>query len=267
MTFRTMMATAAALALLGLMPASAADSVLTAKVASAQRAAESKARDGARHPAETLELWGVKPGQTIIEVSPGSGYWAEILAPYAKDTKGHYIAATGRPDQKLPAKFEDAAAYGPIHYTVFNKDSGALGAPASADIVITARNIHNWMWVDGLADKAMKDFYAVLKPGGVLAIEEHRADPKPMVKDARDGYVSTQHVIDLAQKAGFKLEARSEINANAKDTKGHPFGVWTLPPSRRSSEANQPSPAGFDRANFDAIGESDRMTLRFRKPG
>ena len=267
MTFRTMMATAAALALLGLMPASAADSVLTAKVAGAQRPADSKARDAARHPAQTLEFWGVKPGQTIIEVSPGGGYWSEILAPYAKDTKGHYIAAFGRPDQKLPAKFEDAAAYGPVHYTLFNKDSGPLGTPASADIVITARNIHNWMWTPGMADKAMKDFYAVLKPGGILAIEEHRADPKPMVADARNGYVSTQHVIELAQKAGFKLEAQSEINANAKDTKDHPFGVWTLPPSRRSAaEQNQPTPAGFDRAKYDAIGESDRMTLRFRKP-
>jgi predicted methyltransferase len=262
-----MMATAAALAFLGLMPASAADSVLTAKVAGAQRSADSKARDAARHPAQTLEFWGVKPGQTIIEVSPGGGYWSEILAPYAKDTKGHYIPAFGRPDQKLPAKFEDAAAYGSIHYTLFNKDSGPLGAPASADIVITARNIHNWMWIPGMADKAMKDFYAVLKPGGILAIEEHRADPKPMEVDARNGYVSTQHVIELAQKAGFKLEARSEINANAKDTKDHPFGVWTLPPSRRSAaEQNQPTPVGFDRAKYDAVGESDRMTLRFRKP-
>ena len=132
MTFRTMMATAAALTLLGLMPASAADAALTAKVAGAQRSADNKARDAARRPAETLEFWGVKPGQTVIEISPGGGYWSEILAPYAKDTKGHYIAATGRPDQKLPAKFEDAATYGPIHYALFNKGPAELGAPGSA---------------------------------------------------------------------------------------------------------------------------------------
>lgn len=266
MMFRTVMATGAALALLSLMPAAAADGVLTAKVNGAQRSADNKARDAFRRPAETLEFWGVKPGQTIIEVSPGGGYWSEILAPYAKDTKGHYIAATGRPDQKLPAKFEDANAYGPIHYALFNKGPAELGAPGSADVVITARNIHNWMWTPGMADAVMANFYAVLKPGGILAVEEHRADPKPMVNDARNGYVSTQHVIDLATKAGFKLEARSELNANAKDTKDHPFGVWTLPPVRRSAEQGKPADPTFDRTKYDAIGESDRMTLRFRKP-
>jgi predicted methyltransferase len=267
MMFRTLMATGAALALLSLTPAIAADAALTAKVNGAHRSAENKARDASRRPAETLEFWGIKPGQTVIEISPGGGYWSEILAPYAKDTKGHYIAATGRPDQKLPAKFEDAATYGPIHYALFNKGPAELGAPGSADVVITARNVHNWMWTPGMADSVFANIYAVLKPGGILAIEEHRADPKPMVADARNGYVSTQHVIDLATKAGFKLEARSELNANAKDTKDHPFGVWTLPPVRRSAEQGKPADPNFDRAKYDAIGESDRMTLRFRKPG
>jgi predicted methyltransferase len=264
----TLRAVLLAVALTGLMPLSAfaADAKLAAAVAGPGRAAESSARDGARHPAASLEFWGLKPGQTVVEIAPGGGYWSEILAPYAKETGGHYIAATGRPDQKLPEKFNNAAIYGPVHYTVFNKDSGPLGAPASADVVLTARNIHNWIWTPGMADKAMKDFYAVLKPGGVLGVEEHRADPKTKAAETQNGYVSTQHVIDLATKAGFKLEARSEINANPKDTKDHPFGVWTLPPSRQSSEKDKPSPAGFDRAKYDAIGESDRMTLRFRKP-
>jgi predicted methyltransferase len=249
------------------MPVSAfaADAVLTGAIASPHRAAENKARDGARHPEASLEFWGLKPGQTVVEISPGGGYWSEILAPYAKQTKGHYIAATGRADQKLPDKFADAAVYGPIHYTVFSRNSGGLGAAGSADLVLTARNIHNWI-PDGFADRAMKDFYNVLKPGGVLAIEEHRADPKPEAANALSGYVTTQHVIDLATKAGFKLEARSEINANPKDTKDHPFGVWTLPPSRVSNDKDKPSPSGFSRAKYDAIGESDRMTLRFRKP-
>ncbi|MFO1248808.1 MAG: methyltransferase [Alphaproteobacteria bacterium] len=245
----------------------AADAKLAAAIAAPGRAPENSSRDGARHPQASLEFWGLKPGQTVVEISPGGGYWSEILAPYAKATGGKYYVAMGKPDAKLPAKFADKAVYGDIHYTVFSKDSGPLAPAGSADMVLTARNLHNWI-TGGFADKAMKDFYAVLKPGGVLAFEEHRADPKPEAANVSSGYVSTQHVIDLATKAGFKLDAKSEINANPKDTKDHPFGVWTLPPSRQSSEGQgKASPAGFDRAKYDAIGESDRMTLRFRKPG
>ena len=245
------------------MPAFGADAALTAAIASSHRAPENKARDGARHPEASLAFWGLRPGQTVVEISPGGGYWSEILAPYAKATGGHYIAANGRGDQKLPPRFADAAVYGPIRYTVFSKDSGPLGPANSADLVLTARNIHNWVG-DGSVDKAMKDFYAVLKPGGILAIEEHRSDPKPEAAKANTGYMSTEHVIGLATKAGFKLEARSEINANPKDTKDHPFGVWTLLPVRRSAE--QGDDPKFDHSKYDAIGESDRMTLRFRKP-
>jgi len=265
MTVRTMLIATAFVAMA--LPAVAADAKLTAAIAASSRAPENSARDGARHPGASLAFWGLKPSQTVVEISPGGGYWSEILAPYAKATGGHYIAAMGKEGQKLPAKFADKAVYGDIHYTVFSKESGPLAAADSADLVLTARNIHNWIWTSGMADKAMKDFYAVLKPGGILAIEEHRADPRPETDNAKSGYVSTQHVIDLATKAGFKLDAKSEINANPRDTKDHPFGVWTLPPSRQSSEGkDKPSPAGFDRAKYDAIGESDRMTLRFRKP-
>ncbi len=265
MTVRTMLIATAFVAMA--LPAVAADAKLAAAIAASSRAPENASRDAARHPQASLEFWGLKPGQTVVEISPGGGYWSEILAPYAKATGGHYFVAMGKPDQKLPAKFADKAVYGDIHYTVFSKNSGPLAAANSADIVITARNLHNWI-TGGFADKAMKDFYAVLKPGGVLAFEEHRADPKPEAPGVSTGYVSTQHVIDLATKAGFKLDAKSEINANPKDTKDHPFGVWTLPPSRQSSEGkDKPSPAGFARAKYDAVGESDRMTLRFRKPG
>jgi predicted methyltransferase len=248
-------------------PALAADAKLAAAVAAPNRPAEDKARDGARHPQASLEFWGLKPNQTVIEVAPGGGYWSEILAPYASKTHGHYIAAMGKDGQKLPARFADPKTYGDVKYTVFSNSSGALGPAGSADLVLTARNIHDWMWTPGYAEKGMKDFYAVLKPGGILAVEDHRADPRPQIGDAHDGYVATATIVKLAKQAGFVLEASSEINANPKDTKDHPFGVWTLPPSRQSSSGlNQPSPAGFDRAKYDAIGESDRMTLRFRKP-
>lgn len=259
-------------------PAAAADKALDAAIAGPQRAAVHVARDPARHPAETLAFWGVKPGQKTLEISPGSGYWTEILAPYAKATGGAYSA--GVSDLSNPklsegarkgraafeAKYADQAVFGPISYVNFGPVSGPLGAPNSLDLVITARNIHNWLWTPGVLDKAMGDFFAVLKPGGVLAVEEHRADPRPQVADAKDGYVATSVVIAAAQKAGFKLAAQSEVNANPKDTKDHPFGVWTLPPSRQSSANGQPTDPAFDRAKYDAIGESDRMTLRFVKP-
>ena len=256
-------ALAAALALAPL-PALAADAALSAATAPAHREAANVARDTYRHPVESLEFWGLKPGMTVIEVAPGGGYWSEILAPYAKATHGRYIAAMGNANQKLPAKF-NGAAYGTIGYTVFSNSSGPMSG--GADFILTARNIHDWMWTPGFAEKSMKDFYAALKPGGILAVEEHRADPRPMVPEARDGYVSTQHIIDLATAAGFKLEARSEINANPKDTKDYPFGVWTLPPTRRSAQPPAQADPNFDHAKYDAIGESDRMTLRFRKPG
>lgn len=146
-------------------PAMAADTKLAAAVASPGRAHANIARDRFRHPEASLEFWGVKPGQTLIEIAPANGYWSEILAPYAKTTGGHYIAAEGKSGQLLPAKFTDKAVYGDISYTVFNDKSGPLGPRGSADLVLTARNIHDWMWTPGYAEKGMADFYAVLKPG------------------------------------------------------------------------------------------------------
>lgn len=269
-----------ALAVLMVAPAAEAktDRALKAAVDGPARSAENTARDGARHPLETLSFWGVKPRQTIIEISPGSGYWTEILAPYAKATSGTYIAtAADLENQKLSeaarkgraafeAKYADETKFGKIGFVNFGPTSKPLGAPGSADMVITARNIHNWMWQPGVLDKSLADFYAVLKPGGVLAVEEHRADPRPQIGDARDGYVATQTVVDAAIKAGFKLAGSSEANANPKDTKDHPFGVWTLPPSRWTVAGGRSTDPAFDRSKFDAIGESDRMTLRFVKP-
>ncbi|MFZ1988514.1 MAG: methyltransferase, partial [Alphaproteobacteria bacterium] len=201
-----------------------------------------------------------------VEVWPAPGYWTEIIAPYLKATGGHYIAVLQGADRKMLPKFDDKTIYGDIAYTVFDQNSGALAPAGSADVVLTARNIHDWMWTPGYAEKFMSDAFAALKPGGILAVEDHRADPRPTNNNARDGYVNTADVVALAEKAGFKLEAKSEINANQKDTKDYPFGVWTLPPSLRSSAPGQPPDTNFDHSKYIAIGESDRMTLRFRKP-
>ncbi|HEX3429679.1 MAG TPA: hypothetical protein VHT03_02240 [Rhizomicrobium sp.] len=249
----------------GVQPGIWADGALASAVRSPIRNPKNVARDRYRHPRESLSFWGLRPGMTVLEIWPSAGYWTEILAPYAKATGGKYIAAV-ESGRTLPAKFADKAVYGDIETTAFGKDSPPMVPAGRVDLVLTARNIHDWMQTPGWPEKAMADFYAALKPGGILAVEQHRADPRPMKPDASDGYMSTASVVQLAEKAGFKLEAQSEINANPKDTKDHPFGVWTLPPTRQSAPGGQPPNPAFDHSKYDAIGESDRMTLRFRKP-
>jgi predicted methyltransferase len=242
------------------------DPALTAAVESPVRSPQNVARDVYRHPEQGLSFWGLKPGMAILEIWPGAGYWTEILAPYAKATNGSYRAAMSSASQSLPAKFSQTSVYGPITTTVFNEKSPPLAKPASMSFVLLSRNLHDWMSTPGEPEKAMRDFYAALKPGGILAVEQHRADPRPMKPGASDGYMSTAVVVKLAEGAGFRLAATSEINANPKDTKDHPFGVWTLPPTRRSAPGGQPPNPNFDHAKYDAIGESDRMTLKFIKP-
>jgi predicted methyltransferase len=243
-------------------------------VAGDWRKPEARARDTQRHPVDSMAFWGLKPGMAILEVQPGGGWWTEILAPYARITKGEYYgtaadlsdpglsenARKGRAD--FAARYADAAIYGKVNLI----DWGPKAAvPANKfDFVLVAREIHNWKR-GGTADATFAKIFAATKPGGVLAIEQHRA-PATQGDTVFNGYVTEQYVIDTATKAGFKLAARSEINANPKDTKDHPFGVWTLPPTRQSSEDGKPVDPAFDRAKYDAIGESDRMTLRFVKP-
>ncbi|GAB3311687.1 class I SAM-dependent methyltransferase [Luteimonas notoginsengisoli] len=229
------------------------------------------ARDRYRHPAETLAFFGVKPGQTVIEITPGGGWYAEILAPLLRDN-GRYVAAVVDPmavkeggsrdyQQKsksgLEAKFAAAPAqFDQADVVAYDPKAPVFGAPESADVVLTFRNVHNWR-SSGQAAGMFRGFFAVLKPGGTLGVVEHRASADVADGD-KSGYVGQQQVIAMAEAAGFRLDAQGEINANPKDTKDHPNGVWTLPPSNDHEAA--------DDAKYQAIGESDRMTLRFVKP-
>ncbi|MBP6013250.1 MAG: class I SAM-dependent methyltransferase [Alphaproteobacteria bacterium] len=254
------------------------DDALQTAVAGSWRTPANVERDQWRKPVEALAFWGLKPGTTVLELSPGGGWWTEILAPYARATNGRYITtAADLNNPELPQaardaraafekRFADRAVYGEVQLVNFGAKSVGLGAPNSVDFVLNGRNIHNWM-ANGILDKVMTESFAVLKSGGVLAIEEHRnapdatQDPK-----APTGYVTEAFVIAAAERAGFKLAARSDLYANPKDDRDHPFGVWTLPPTRRTAPQGQPADPAFDRAPYDAVGESDRMALRFVKP-
>ncbi|PZQ23077.1 MAG: methyltransferase [Stenotrophomonas acidaminiphila] len=234
------------------------------------RNAENTARDVYRHPKETLAFFGVKPTQTVVEITPGGGWYAEVLGPYLKKS-GHYVAAVVDPASAseksrgyyqrsvdgLQKKFTDGPAqFDKAKMVKYDPAKPVFGAADSADVVLTFRNVHNWRSANQ-AEGMFKGFFAVLKPGGVLGVVEHRAN-QDVAADDKTGYVGEAQVIAMAEAAGFRLDGKSEINANPKDTKDHPNGVWTLPPSNNHPEA--------DRAKYQAIGESDRMTLRFVKP-
>ncbi|MGR4867146.1 class I SAM-dependent methyltransferase [Caulobacter sp. LARHSG274] len=251
---------------------------LRAAAQGAWRSPADKARDVWRHPVESLEFWGLKPGQTVVEFWPGAGWYTDILAPYLAATGGKLYAAslqTDLPDDPAAGEIvqayrrkltEKPRVYGEVTITAFGPTSGPVAPAGSADLVLFLRNLHNWM-AGGLVEKAFRDALAALKPGGVLGVEEHRGEPG-RVQDvlAADGYVQQAYVVQMAREAGFVLAGQSEINANPKDTKDHPFGVWTLPPTRLSAPRGEPAEPGFDHAKYDAIGESDRMTLKFVKP-
>lgn len=247
-------------------------------VAGDWRSAADKARDPFRHPVETLRFWGLEPGMTVVEFWPGAGWYSDIIAPYLEAGGGRLYAAqlqADDPTEPLAGEIVEAyrrkiaarpRVYGQVEITAFGPTSGPVAPAGTADRVLFLRNVHNWM-AGGVADKAFRDAFAALKPGGVLGVEEHRA-ALGGVQDvlAATGYVQQPYVIELAKDAGFTLDAASEVNANPKDTKDHPFGVWTLPPTRLTAPRGEPARPGFDHAKYDAIGESDRMTLRFRKP-
>ncbi len=238
LTRRAFMATTAAVAFVG--PAFAAapamdattETKLKTLLAGDGRSAANKARDAYRHPLETLKFFGLKENMTVLEVAPGGGWWREFLQPLLDSNGGKYVGANFKPDAQ------------PI-------------APGTADLVLTFRNMHNWMG-GGAAKEMFQVMHKSLKPGGYLGIEEHRAPASaPQDPKASMGYVREDYAIQLIESAGFKLVAKSEVNANPKDTKDYPKGVWTLPPTFQEGDK--------DRAKYAAIGESDRFTLLFQK--
>lgn len=242
---------------------------LTAILASPHRMPGNKDRDGARHPVETLGFFGLKPTQTVLEIGPGSGWYTELLAPFLAN-HGKLIVAG--PDAAAPAgKMSTVAGrrldlllakspelFGKVgRVGITSADTLALGPAGSVDLVLAIRELHDWQR-DGELDKYLAAIHTVLKPGGTFGVVAHRAVAGTKGEDtAKSGYLAEQWVIDRVTAAGFELAGKSEINANPKDTKDYPQGVWTLPPSYREGDK--------DKAKYTAIGESDRMTLKFIK--
>ncbi|MCC2096401.1 MAG: class I SAM-dependent methyltransferase [Hyphomicrobiales bacterium] len=269
--FAALVSFAAALFVAGAaaMDSARAQDVLTLEqaVQNKDRSARNKARDTFRHPLEVLRFMGVKPTSHIVEILPGSGaYYREILAPFVK-AQGKFYAANRdseapprylKDHQRMLAKLKaNPAMFGKVAVTKFNPGKHPIAPAGSADFVLTFRNLHNWLDRKQI-DAALKDFHKALKPGGVLGVVDHRGrNDLPQEKQIKTGYVRQDYAIRLIEKAGFRFAGASEANANSKDTKDYPKGVWTLPPSLRLKEK--------DRAKYLAIGESDRFTLKFIK--
>jgi predicted methyltransferase len=245
------------------------DAALQTIIAGSQRSEADKARDQYRNPLETLTFFGIKDTMTVVEIWPGGGWYTDILAPFLKE-RGTYYAAGVNPEAEAESARMSAQRYqeklaakpellGKVKVTILDPPAKTAIAPeGSADMVLTFRNVHNWM-ARGQGETVFKAMYTALKPGGVLGVVEHRGKADvPQDPKAASGYVREDEVIKLAEQAGFQLVDRSEINANPKDTKDYPQGVWTLPPVLRLKEV--------DKEKYLAIGESDRMTLKFVKP-
>ncbi|MES2263923.1 MAG: methyltransferase [Pseudomonadota bacterium] len=262
----------AALMACGLAGPALADDALKAAIGGAARTPANVARDVYRHPYETLTFFGIKPDMTVVELAPGGGWYTEILGPYLRE-HGKLIAAGNSPasaDEKIrasAARFQGKLNAAPgaldkVQLAAFEPGNGVYtyASKGSADMVLTFRNIHNWIGTGDANLKALfASVYASLKPGGVFGVVEHRLPPA-VAQDATasSGYMHEAYVIKLAENAGFKLAAKSEVNANPKDKADHEGGVWALPPTYANKDK--------DRAKYAAIGESDRMTLKFVKP-
>ena len=252
----------------------ATSAALDAAIAGEHRSEENKARDKYRHPKETLEFFGFRSDMTVVEIWPGGGWYTEIIAPALKDSGKLYAAqysvnpAYGYQRRYFGAFLSKLGAnqdiYGAVEITTLDFPDGLNIAPAgSADMVLTFRNAHNWVnpgYGEGAAALSFKVMFDALKPGGVLGVVDHRwPDAKTEDPKAENGYVSEERIIALAKAAGFELAARSDLNRNPNDNHEHPNGVWSLPPSMAMGDE--------DRDQYLAIGESDRMTLKFVKPG
>ena len=229
------------------------------------RSKENIERDKFRHPYETLKFFGIEPEMTVVELSPGGGWYTEILAIYMYD-EGKLITApysaslsdyAKRSREAFEAKLSGKSIYEKVKIVDL---FGELAQNETVDAVLTFRNVHNWLGEDGSGvKKIFEQSYAALKPGGILGVVEHRAKPGTSIKEMKkSGYVTEELTINLAKEAGFILSKKSEINANKKDTKDHPNGVWTLPPTLFLKNG--------DKEKYRQIGESDRMTLLFKKP-
>lgn len=234
-------------------------------------------RDAFRHPVQTLSFFGVRPDMTVLEIYPGRGWYSAILAPYLKAGGGRLIAAgfdpLGASDARLATladfkqRFSDTKTFGYVEIAPLSSKTNQIAPPASVDMVLIMGSL-NALMAEKIAQPALAQAFAALKPGGVLGVEENRAKSTGLQDpQAGTGYVQEQFVKLLAGDAGFTFAGSSEINANPKDTKDHPFGVWTLPPVLATAPLGQPEDPSFDSARFREIGESDRMTLKFVKPG
>lgn len=234
-------------------------------------------RDQWRHPLQSLLFWGLEGDMTVLEILPGRGWYTAILAPYLAANGGRLIAASFDPHSPSPAQrevladwqarfLEDPDLFGEPRQSVVSAAGAALAPANSVDLAILANNVHTLM-AEGAAERVFGLVFTALKPGGVFGVEQHRASSTGLQDPlAGTGYVQEAYVKALAQEAGFEFVAASDVNANPRDTRDHPFGVWTLPPVLRTSPLGQPDNPEFDTAPFVAIGESDRMTLRFRRP-
>jgi predicted methyltransferase len=241
-----------------------AKAAIDTAVSDQRRKQANRLRDRYRHPAETLAFFGVSPGMTVVEIWPGGGWYAEILAPLLR-ARGRYIAAAqagGRGRQATETLFaSDPTRFDKAVVTTFDpKAPSEIAPPGSADMVLTFRNVHNFLMAgDAAAAQAFADFHKALKPGGVLGVVDHRLpEDRPADAERKSGYLKRSTIIRLATAAGFRLAGESQVNANPKDSADWPAGVWTLPPGLSQGET--------DRAKYLAIGESDRMTLKFVKP-
>jgi predicted methyltransferase len=244
--------------------AAALDNIL----AGAQRSAGNTARDPYRHPKETLLFFGIRPEMRVLEIWPEPGWYTEIIAPLVRERGKYYAAVIAANPQsqyvtKRLAEYRQKLAsnpqlYGAVSVVTFPRDGSDVVPPGSVDMVVTFRNIHNWM-ADGYAEQAFATAYKALKPGGVLGVVEHRGNGAlPQDPKAKSGYVNEDYAMRLIEGQGFRLVGESQVNSNPKDTKDYEQGVWTLPPTYRLGDQ--------DREKYAQIGESDRFTLKFVKP-